>query len=1047
MKTINIIKILGIIGLLFLLPSISNAQIQRVWSIAEYTSTILPPPATGTKVAYRTLNNSLYYWNGTAWVRIAGPGIVDTSYSLSFSSPTLSLLGSGSSVSLTNLYTAGYGLIKTAETWRADTTSPNGLATRKYTLLNPTSILADRLVRSNGSNLVAGNLSDNGTRLQALLPWQFQSWTTAGRPTGVNNYWGYNSTTDWLEGYLTSAGAWISPLQSSLTGGKGTAKSVVFLDANGRAAQNATNFVWDDTNKRLGIGVVSPTKLFTLFGQTGSQGFYIDKDPGDVNWWRLEKISGGNGFIRFSNADINVSDRLSLPTTGVATFRSGNQNPQISHFVNTNYRMYFSGGVGNANPGGGSDGGDLYFIGGDSGNTDSGITGGNVYIQGGQAHSKGAAFSGNVILNWGTWGLVGIRTTSPTRTMDVNGELRIRDVVTDAPTTLIGVDGDGDVGSFSLSGLSISSGTITSQNVYNTNGTIGANRLVTLTDSIKFLFSGQDVLKLKSNGVLYSTARSLTNSFIHSMEPNENYNNLTGNIYLSGSTSALDTTTGSRRNKYDASYFSGRNTVTGGVGSFFLAIAGYGNNHKTSTNSNSIFGLYNETIGSNGVIFGNFNTGGGSIFGYSNTNTGGGAVFGNGLNNASQNAYLYGSSSGRTQHFFGADDSDADSARLVVAANNSHVNTNLLLINPTSGKRFIDARATATEGSTRFFALKADGVIETIYGTGTKEASDLSKTQSNYIAGFATDGTLLDLGLGSSLKKSGGVLDVKNKSLIDSLPLASVTIDASANDLAINNLTNLDFNTEDGNGIIHMDDNAVTVESAVEITLATQGDALLTLTDEVYMYAPNADGINDFRINTSGFHYSFTNTDKVTDSAMTLFTDYDRGLLKLHKYGKDNHITTVTGEYSTRVAGITSNGLVQDYRLARDTFIEDVTLFSVGTLLYDCQELTIVSSMTALASTYQEIRFPDAADHLRGKKIIVYSKKRDGGTYVPYISVVGGVSRLYYTTNPAVGGTDPSSQATLYIDDGTWSDHGTTFEFTCLKIDNTPAYRWVLKQR
>jgi len=33
----------------------------------------------------------------------------------------------------------------------------------------------------------------------------------------------------------------------------------------------------------------------------------------------------------------------------------------------------------------------------------------------------------------------------------------------------------------------------------------------------------------------------------------------------------------------------------------------------------------------------------------------------------------------------------------------------------------------------------------TEYGTGTKEAADLSKTQSNYIAGFATDGTVLDL--------------------------------------------------------------------------------------------------------------------------------------------------------------------------------------------------------------------------------------------------------------------------------------------------------------
>jgi hypothetical protein len=140
-------------------------------------------------------------------------------------------------------------------------------------------------------------------------------------------------------------------------------------------------------------------------------------------------------------------------------------------------------------------------------------------------------------------------------------------------------------------------------------------------------------------------------------------------------------------------------------------------------------------------------------------------------------------------------------------------------------------------------------------------------------------------------------------------------------------------------------------------------------------------------------------------------------------------------------------GKAPSYYLARDTFIEDVTLFSVGTMMYDCQELTIVSSMTVLAPSNQEIRFPDASDLLRGKKIIVYSKKKDSGAFIPQIKVVGGVSRLYFTTNSAVGGTDPSDQSTLSIDDSTWSDHGTTFEFTCLKIDNTPSYRWVLKQR
>lgn len=111
---------------------------------------------------------------------------------------------------------------------------------------------ADRLARWTGTNtLAAGNLTDNGTKLQALLPWQFHSWTTAGRPTGVNNYWGYNSTTDWLEGYLTSAGTWVSPMQTVLIGGKGTAGRVLYTDANGRATDSG-NLTYTGTRFQTG---------------------------------------------------------------------------------------------------------------------------------------------------------------------------------------------------------------------------------------------------------------------------------------------------------------------------------------------------------------------------------------------------------------------------------------------------------------------------------------------------------------------------------------------------------------------------------------------------------------------------------------------------------------------------------------------------------------------------------------------------------------------------------------------------------------------------
>ncbi len=52
------------------------------------------------------------------------------------------------------------------------------------------------------------------------------------------------------------------------------------------------------------------------------------------------------------------------------------------------------------------------------------------------------------------------------------------------------------------------------------------------------------------------------------------------------------------------------------------------------------------------------------------------------------------------------------------------------------------------------FQIKKNGAIDAHqYGVGALEASDLSKTQSNYIAGFATDGTVLDLNVDTLLKK------------------------------------------------------------------------------------------------------------------------------------------------------------------------------------------------------------------------------------------------------------------------------------------------------
>lgn len=112
---------------------------------------------------------------------------------------------------------------------------------RSYTLpdINGTLALgtgtADRSARWSGTNtLVAGNITDNGTKLEALKPWQFNSSSLVGLPTGVSRYIMDISDYDWFARYSSTAGAWISPAQTNTAGGKFTAGRFSRADANGR---------------------------------------------------------------------------------------------------------------------------------------------------------------------------------------------------------------------------------------------------------------------------------------------------------------------------------------------------------------------------------------------------------------------------------------------------------------------------------------------------------------------------------------------------------------------------------------------------------------------------------------------------------------------------------------------------------------------------------------------------------------------------------------------------------------------------------------------
>lgn len=1029
--------------LLFLLfPIFLSAQINRAYGVIEIGG-FPTSSATGPKFAYRPADSSFYRWvSGSTWVKII-PDEPDTLYLKQLSGTTALVDGDTIDISTyllksdttsllaSYIRSAGWGLLKTTKTLTVDSSK---VASKYYVSTSPTTIAANYIATSNGSNLVARNLFDNNTYVGILnsKPFMLGQWTTAGRPSAANGYLGRNTSTGFDEGYYSSE--WRNLVTST---GAISTQVPVFSSAGKIDGSNnltySTNFsLLGNTNSTLsyqvtnssssnaaaaGMVAVANNGKLSVFAQSGS-GYTNNAIIGAQSGYIYSDGTGGlallaiAGSMRFATNAVTEAMRItSTGRVGIGNFLSSTVDWALHVKNNLNAPVSLisentsSGASANSAFGAKNDNGKSTVIGisstGYTGIPGIGANAGYIYNEATNGFNFISIPSAPIKFTIGGTGtadekmrlqqtgnlLIGT-TTDVSRRLHVSGEARITDLTTDPPTQIVGADADGDLGALGLSNLTISGGSLTAQNIYNIDGTFGAGRIATLTDSLRFQFGGSDLLRLKSNGVLHVNMPTKNNSFVVTSTPSENYGNYRGRVFLTGTTSVGDTATGTRRNNHEASFFSGINLVEGGNNVYYDAVSGYGNIVRSNQPKNIVYGTYNTlNSGSNNEAYGyliNITGSRVTVFGRETTVTGSDITAIGRSNTITQsNSFIYGSniSSGTnlTKHGFGT---VTPSAR-VHAKSLSGVPT-----------------------------ILADGgeIQANAYGTGTKEAADLSKTQSNYLTSFATDGTVLELGIGSGLKRSGGALDLKRKSLIDSLPIASVVVNAATNNLEINNLGTVTFETS-GGALIYQDDFETDIYNPEYAEIVAGTGAKITLD-----HATELVGI--------------------------------KGTVEMEQYSLGNKKSTDLGIADTKfVPKFGNGGVITDYYLARDTFIEDVTLFAVGTLMNSCQELTVVSSMTSTAPSHMEIRFPDASDVLRGKKIIVYSKKKDAGAYVPQIKVVGGVSRLYFTTNPAVGGTDPSDQSTLSIDDSTWSDHGTSFEFTCLRIDNTPSYRWVLKQR
>ena len=271
-----------IIAILFLLPISVSAQLLRSYGVVEIGATFPTSTLTGAKFAYRTVDSSFYRWtSGNTWVKIVEPSIIPdtlyltesigTSYKVSgdtinltpylIASDTTAMLVKyierGDTAGMMSAYirSAGWGLLKTTNTLTVDSSK---VASRYYVSTSPTAIANNYIATSNGTNLVARNLFDDNTAVEIKngKPLKLGQWTTAGRPTGVTGYDGFNTSFGEHEYYSISEWYFRSPWKQS------TSSTNVFLNS-GSAILNSSSVLNSNYKLQVNGGALYSGATFT----------------------------------------------------------------------------------------------------------------------------------------------------------------------------------------------------------------------------------------------------------------------------------------------------------------------------------------------------------------------------------------------------------------------------------------------------------------------------------------------------------------------------------------------------------------------------------------------------------------------------------------------------------------------------------------------------------------------------------------------------------------------------------------------------------------
>jgi len=750
---------------------------------------------------------------------------------------------------------------------------------RTYTLPDVSGTFAlgtgtvDRSARWSATNtLAAGNFTDNGAKLEALLPFQFKNYTTAALPTGVTRYTVWDDTKvgpAWYQG-----NRWAYGLEGTFN--RGTSTYIPYFDANGQVKENSNlrfesdyrlilnhanynNIIGRDAGKTTATGTFnnvmgglagnsltsgqrnnlfgaasgfsltsgsynvmignsngnsSTTASYDVFigdqsglnNTTGSNNVFIGREAGLSNTTGTENIAIGRNAGRASltatgliaigyeaGLSNTVSGNLFIGeqagrsnTTGTPNFFVGkdagrsNTTGIFNFFLGTSagfsnttgsFNLFSGPNVGYSN----TTGSNNIYIGRDAGNSattasdntfigsGAGFTlmaGGNTligrqagyYIKNGKnntvigfdAGNSGVALDtlggdvntligyqagkniktdadrnivignvdlpsatgdnqltiGNAIFGTGLTGTgttiagkIGIKTATPFRDFEVNGEVRITDLTTDSPTGVVGADSDGDLGLVGLSGgLSMSGGTLSSTwlkpALQAGNVTIGALGNTLKFDSLEnLLITSPNTTQLGGGGIFQK--HWLTSSRSKYMERGLIYDSR-GIIAPSGFPTFWNLISYNLGSGENYEWVNGITLDTNNI----VFQHQLGGRYANSVN------LFRSQRPASGTAYRDY-----ARF-----------IFQGSSSTENETAYTY--------H--------------TVWSTSSNIANQLMSLR--DGGKFLIA-----SDSTFAFDPATDVLQLSQYGDGTKEAADLSKTQSNYIAGFATDGTVLNL--------------------------------------------------------------------------------------------------------------------------------------------------------------------------------------------------------------------------------------------------------------------------------------------------------------